>query len=119
MSIQMRYGAGKDSAAGMLELVWENSAPTSAFAAQTVSLDLSPYAAVAVEINLMGSATEQAVGIVMMGTAATIFGRPAAAATTYGRQAAVSTIGVVFSNGHNGSTYGQSYAIPRRIWGIR
>lgn len=119
MAIQMRYGASREAAAGVFELVWENSAPTSAFAAQTVNLDLSPYSAVAVEINLMGSATEQAVGIVMMGTAATIFGRPAAAATTYGRQAAVSATGVVFSNGHNGSTYGQSYAIPRRIFGIR
>jgi hypothetical protein len=36
-------------------LLWTNSAPTSAFAQQTIALDLTPYDAVVIECNTSGN----------------------------------------------------------------
>ena len=120
MAMQMQYGAGKKASTGnFFELIWENSSPTSSFSAQTVNLDLSPYMAIAIEINTTTSGSVQAIGLIMVGTSGVAFGRSGSSGTTYGRGAAVTSAGVTFANGYSGSTAGSGYAIPRRIWGIR
>lgn len=101
------------------ELLWTNASPTAAFAAQTLSLDLTEYSAVAIEINLNNTGNFQAVGIAFVGAANTIFGKAASSATLFGRYATVAADGITFNNGYSGSTAGESYAIPRRIYGIR
>lgn len=45
MAVSMKYGAG-DNAGGIprsIRLIWSNPSPTSSFAAQTISIDLSAY----------------------------------------------------------------------------
>ena len=110
-----------------MDLLWENASPTSAFAAQTISLNLADYDAILVRYN--GSGYQNVVanttrcdlffigggdGMLIIPTFTNIFGT---------RQLTVSTTGIVFSTGYHiaGSTNSANNyaAVPMKIYGIK
>ena len=101
--------------------LWTNPDPTSNFAAQTVSVDLSAWTWIAIRIipntNNDGDETQFA----MVGRSTIL------EASNYGsnqykymRKATVSTSGVQFSTGYRNTTgtSGTGYAIPQAIYGV-
>lgn len=109
----------------MVGALWENASPNVSFSAQTVSLDLSEYIAVAVVSHRSSTsynAYQYTTDIIFKGTTGML--RPAGYACTY-RAAAVSDAGVAFTAGQYTSTYNgapatdNTVAIPVYIYGIR
>lgn len=102
-------------------LLWENSSPTTAFKAQTISLDLSNYSAVEIEYRESTTINIFAVFKIMKGTK----GRGITQLNyRHIRNTAVEDTGVIFEEGRQGSagdsvsTHNES-CIPTRIWGIK
>lgn len=105
--------------------LWSNASPGSAFAAQTIRLDLSKYSAVAVFIaEETGNNTSGALFFCRIGDGTTSRALLAYNARQYRSFYAYSN-GVTFNGGYNsGSVTGSlsannSYAIPRYIFGIK
>lgn len=133
MPIAMQYGSsgtvsrnisgGGTSGGGGIQmaLLWTNPSPTSAFSAQTVSLDLSGYDAVLVECTLTNSATSAHItGILLVGYAGNITGEGAGTNNyIYVRNADVQATGLTFGTGYRSGTASTSYCIPFRIYGIK
>ena len=102
------------------DLLWTNASPTSAFAAQTISLDLSGYDAVVVDVRaatdrdihcwfLTPKGQETAMGFYVP-TAASIFLRDATASQS----------GVAVGNGYWGVTnINNGCGLPYQIYGIK
>ena len=117
-----------------IELLWTNPNPTSAFAAQTVSLDLSNYKSVCIEYvqNSTSSAKCYPKAFYAVGDTVSV---PASNATqqayiggAYGRSGAsystarvlsITTTGIVFGTGYAQTGAGSGYGVPQRIWGIK
>lgn len=106
------------------KLLWTNPNPTSSFAAQTVSLDLSDYDEVEVDIATYGTyastTTESFKFKVGVG------GLPSGAANTIAwRYITPTTTGVEFGTGYETRTYGangtqdNTKMVPQRIYGIK
>ena len=117
------------------ELVWTNSAPTSNFTAQTVSLDLSGYAFIRIQARCTASATRSNYFDIPIGGSPhtsghylEMFNTTATSTSTgslYGtrRKVTATTTGVTFSTGYykptnntNAPTSDASRIIPVRIW---
>ena len=106
--------------------LWENANPSSDFAAQTISLDLTGYDFVAIEHHLTLSATYDSDGlfisIIAVGTNGIL---QEANYQIAWRMAIVSTNGIQFLNGRVVYTLNQTVYInnehvkPTRIWGIK
>lgn len=121
-----KSGGGSDEAPTLL---WTNPDPTSAFSAQTVALDLSPYKSVCVEYRASTTSTNFSFAFYSVGDVVTIdeIIRPIKCAgygSTSGvlgisRSLSVTTSGIDFGTGYQGSNSGSSKAIPHRIWGIK
>ena len=113
-------------------LLWENSAPGSAFAAQTIDMDLSDYKWVKIEVVPHAGRTTQVTtnefqcpgaGDVFAPTTRTDMGGNG---WWHGsRTVSITTTGITFGSGgyrYSNATSvgsGDSYAIPLRIWGIK
>jgi hypothetical protein len=105
-------------------LLWTNSAPASAFAAQTVGLDLTGYAAVrvlAIDHTDNGDISCDITVPLALGKGNLCGVRPAL--YPFYRQFTVNTAGVTFATGYVGN-YGSpmasaQYAVPYRIYGVR
>lgn len=99
------------------KLLWTNPSPTSAFAAQTVSLDLSDYDAVEIEtlLSVGGMTTTRTTDVGQMGEV----GGLGSAGATYCRMATVATSGITFTEGKTNGTTNNANAIPLRIYGIK
>lgn len=107
-------------------LLWTNASPTSAFAAQTISLDLSRYDAV--EIEVIASRTSGKMGVCRL-----FFGAPVSQglivlgddATKHARDVTLYSDGITFQNGYyqymasgSAKTNDGGQAMPYKIYGI-
>lgn len=114
-------GIGESS---QLELIWTNSAPTSAFTQQTVALDLTPYDAVVIECNTSSNtATGRTMQFGLIGSSVRLM---AEIYQIHRRLATIASDGITFGNNYylptyaNGSeTEANTYLIPTRIYGLR
>lgn len=106
-------------------LLWTNASPTSAYGAQTVSLDLSGYQMVAIVLNRgTGDATKNTTLVFVGSASKCIVYQEANGLYPASRNATVSTTGVAFSMGfENGNSTAagtsNSVGIPYQIFGIR
>lgn len=102
-------------------LLWTNSAPTSAFAAQTISLDLSAYEEVCIEYANGTTLDIYYQDYCRVGVSARL--TYLAGSNTFSishRQANVGSSGVQFLGGIQGGSSGNnSICIPTRIYGIK
>ena len=117
-------------------LLWTNSAPTSNFAPQTISLDLSVYKSVAIMYKGVTSGTTTSIAFYSVGDNITIppdsgsqAGYPTVICAGYGkaksmvsmgRDVNITNAGVIFGSGYVSSNVaGNNYSIPLYIWGIK
>lgn len=113
-------------------LLWENSAPGSAFAAQTIKMDLSDYNWVKIETKTHTGTSQEigtndfkcpGVGNTFVQTIRTNTG--GSGWWHASREVTISKTGVTFGTGGfrysvaNNQSAGDGYAIPLRIWGIK
>lgn len=129
MAIAMRYGtpgessggAGGSSGGGVtISKLWTNPSPTSNFAAQTVSLDLSSYDAVIVVVAHSITGSEKNPCWLMKGDYnGNAFTAYHTGSYIYARPANVSDTGIVFGQGARGGTTNNQYAIPVEIYGVK
>lgn len=103
------------------ELLWTNPNPTSDFAAQTLSLDISTYSAVKISFKDAKHANAGVVVECMTGGNALSIqnsGVDNGSRWRYFSPKADGT-GITFSTGYLGATPNDSYGIPYQIWGIK
>lgn len=99
--------------------LWENASPSSTFAAQTLSLDLSGYDAVMIFFhNASDSTIYLSTGMIPIGYKTTLAYTTTSGAI-YSRPATASSTGIVFEAGQTGTTSGAKYCVPVRIYGIK
>ncbi|MBR2697524.1 MAG: hypothetical protein IKE76_02955 [Clostridia bacterium] len=124
MPIAMQYGAsGRGNAGGLtMDLLWENSAPSSNFAAQNVSVNLSAYKMFGIvmwystttqdETPMNMYTVDEAPKYLMISGSNN---RGGARVVTYdGTNGALSFADATYNSGTN-----NAYLIPLRIYGIR
>lgn len=109
------------------DLLWTNASPSSSFAGQTVSLDLSDYKFVAIRFFEAGSAYG-GMDIASKGTRS-VFSRASVSGElvtmrTYGRYFNATDAGVVFYEAYRTDSTGSaiqdnSMAVPYQIYGVR
>lgn len=126
-----------------IDLLWTNASPSTAFTAQTVSLNLSKYEQIIIQgagtttyaqryADGTTTALPSAVCIVFyanmnVSQVWTPFGCSAGGngATTWGRQVTTSSTGITFGAGQrfqgasSTPSTDNTYAIPMRIWGVK
>lgn len=105
-------------------LLWTNTSPSSIFAAQTISLDLSNYAGVLVESNSNISSADYGTRIYCKIGETKMLGRGTnATASLYkggsSRAVTVSANGVTFADCWMASTLGNDDNIPVKIYGVK
>lgn len=105
-----------------MDLLWTNPSPTSAFASQTVSLDLSDYDYVYIVVRVTTGEAHYGSFFIKTGSTEELL----CVATTYlrKRNATVSQSGITFDGGYNQASVSSweantSSAIPLRIYGIK
>ena len=99
--------------------LWENASPSSTFAAQTLSLDLSGYDAVMIFFhNASDSTIYLSTGMIPIGYKTTLAYTTTSGAI-YSRPATASSTGIVFEAGQTGTTSGAKYCVPVHIYGIK
>lgn len=118
---------GKIKNSGM-NLLWENQNKTSAFAAQTISLDLTPYKAVMITFvanaPAAGGTTLLSKGTLILPVGQfgwfTTYLKYGTSFFNYERMVTVNSNGVVFDSGYAaaGSDQNNNYAVPIFIHGI-
>lgn len=116
------YPIGYAQGGMKMDLLWTNPSPTTAFATQTVSLDLTDYNYVYIIAKATTGEAYYSSFIVKVGGAEQLI----CVATTYlrKRNASVTASGVTFDGGYNQSSVSTwegntSSAIPYQIYGIR
>lgn len=108
-------------------LLWTNASPTSAFAAQTISIDLSGYDMIAVKYGGNGYQNETAgndVRLAFVPSTESVWLQSIARSMIYGTRAIqVSATGVVVEKGsyvNTSSATDNNYcAVPKAIYGIK
>lgn len=115
-------------------LLWTNDSPTTAFAAQTVSLDLSPYKTIGIQYRSAISASGQTTFAFYpmdanIQISSTLSGYPDVISAGYGqttsmkstaRNLTISSTGIVFGSGYSAdSGSSNNYGIPVKIYGIK
>lgn len=116
-------GSGGDIDPSDLEpvLLWTNSSPTSSFAAQTISLNLSDYAGIIIELNDAINVQEiYSRGYIKVGDSNT----NVACGIKHGNSDLVRIVtatssGVTISDAYNNGSAANGYAIPARIYGVK
>lgn len=117
-------GGGGGGSSNIIDSLWTNSSPTTAFTAKTVSLSLSPYAFVFIKIREATTLAKYSWHIVAVGDSNTF--------TTYAdyfiraRSVSASTSGVTFGSGlyypryaEDSPSTGDAQCVPVEIWGLR
>ena len=101
--------------------IWENSSPSSNYAAQTEAMDLSGYTWVAIIATISTSGTAETTHLVRVGSSV-ILSVPNLGSTQYfyKREASVASNGITFGTGYrnNTSTSGTNYCIPIAVYGV-
>ena len=103
-------------------LLWTNPNPTSAFAAQTISLDLSKYDAVAIDLTMYtaGSNVHNQTFLGSVGSSMILSGiLYSTAPTDLMRIGDVTASGVIFNNGRAYGAVNNGAVIPYKIYGIK
>lgn len=119
LNLKIPRGNAGVSGGIQIESVWDNPAPTSNFAAQTVEVDLTDYDAVLIKSRNTTSG-EFSNNLCMKDEATTLFGANAASTEyRYKRVATVNDSGVAFGNGFRGTASSAGYLIPQKIFGVR
>lgn len=115
-------GEGGGTSNNMVTL-WTNPNPTSAFAQQTISLDLSDYDAILIECNTAGSGTGTTTQLGFVGTTVRLM---AEIYQIHRRLATINSDGITFGNNYylptyaNGNeTVSNGYLIPTKIIGLK
>lgn len=106
----------------VLDLLWTNSAPTSSFSAQTVSVDLTEYALVIIEFRIDNSSNNNTFSNVCASYTkytANIGGQPTSSQAQIWRAYTVSGSGIAFDVGGAGGSTNNQYCIPLYIYGVR
>lgn len=131
MPIAMRYGSNDYTRSGgasgggggiTMSLLWTNPSPTSNFAAQTVSINLSEFQALKIKFITSPTGTMRAVQDVLVdGETYNCYLHNATTGTQYSyiRQVIATSTGVEFSTGYREQTAGAGYMIPLEIYGIK
>lgn len=106
-----------------LVLLWTNSSPTSSFAAQDVSVDLSPYDWYVIETKWSSSSglvlpltmfeVDETRHMVWMGNNST--NRTGGRAFTY----SIANQAITFEGGYYNASASNAYAIPLNIYGVK
>ena len=109
-----------------IKKLWENASPSSNFAGQTISLDLSDYQHIGVVGALSATSLSKNVFISFVGEAGIInfaYGAGNSGAASYYRTFNASVSGIQFNNGYfartSADTDNNSAAIPCIIYGIK
>lgn len=111
-----------------LVLLWTNPSPSSAFAPQTIELDLSNYEWVVISVFVASSALNLPIVYHWGRVGDSIDMQPAVYNSTFrGRSATTSTTGVAFSAGRYYNSYNDGnngsveniQCIPHQIFGLR
>lgn len=113
-------GGGGGGGGAWTEL-WTNPNPTSNFAAQTVSLDLSGWSFIAIVTSFSASHDYQTTHLVRVGDTSPLdTGNLFTTMYTAKRSASVSSNGVTFSTGYRNTTEttGTNYCIPLAVYGV-
>ena len=112
-------GTAIENSKGGMTLLWKNASPTSNFATQTISLDLSEYQLVAIEYRFKTDIANMQVIIGKVG--ATVILDVISSGGYVGIRAAItSETGVKFNNAHyNGNDNVTGYIVPTAIYGIK
>jgi len=100
-----------------MDLLWTNPAPTSNFAAQTVSLDLSEYDLLLIAISYGLSMDSLSYNIMPIGQTANLNVIKLEAQAS--RFVTATTSGVTFQGGYVNNTASTSAGIPCYIYGIK
>lgn len=102
-----------------INLLWTNPNPESAFAAQTVALDLSGYDAVLIDANSGTDRNGGKIFFCFVGRAVAMDVWMPSVASKYNRMATVATTGVTFGQGYFGTNVNNICIIPLTIYGVR
>ena len=103
-------------------LLWENSAPTATFAAQTVPLDLTDYAGVIIEFNQSNASTTLYSRTYVKRSDTFNIAGNYGAASTFARNVSINDNEVTISNAYpagSNSTPDNNILIPYRIYGVK
>lgn len=124
MAVAMKYGGGNGgrNTGVTMTLLWTNPDPTSSFAAQTVSADLSGYSFYGI-VPIFSTATPNIIPMQVFpcddsqNHVMTVTAR--SNNNNGGRQITFSTSGLTFGAGTYSGSSNNSYAIPYKIYGIK
>lgn len=121
-----------DVGATSMTLLWENASPTSNFASQTISMDLSEYDAIMLLTRRSRTVYDIGFGISVLGHRGfaqnlALYTDVSAGAFICGREFTPSASGILISGGvykfsnlaMSGCNFDDAYAIPYRIYGIK
>ena len=102
------------------ELLWENASPSSAFSAQTISLDLSQYKWILVSLRHWVDNTARTIWIVENNNTIHVCTAPSHTfSANPARNITANDTGVTFSAGYNTQNATEMGAIPVTIYGIK
>ena len=125
--IAVQFGSGNAAgrAVGLrMDLLWENDAPGSSFAAQTVTVDLSGYAQVMIVPIFSNSNQNPSPPVVAPVDDGTVLGLVVGSGTNNNVGSRTATIdlsapGITFAGGRYGGNNNNAYCVPMWIYGIR
>ena len=115
------HPATKQYVDGQKVLLWTNASPSSSFASQTVSVNLSSYSLVLIEFRMVASEDVRVSSVTEKGTSGRAFTMHNDRKT---RTYAVTTSGIAFNDGYSGGlnatcSVDNSAMTPYRIYGIK
>lgn len=100
-------------------LLWTNASPTSAFAAQTVTV-ASGYSAYLIELWHMTTGANYSVFFVAVGAKKSYHATTSGLTGSCNREITPNASSIVFGKGYNSSGNAvNNVAIPTRIWGVK
>ena len=101
-----------------MELLWENASPTSSFAAQTISLDLSVYDLVMLEFT--ASTTWYIRQVFISNIGGNFYYRVVdGAGKVYNRTCVINRNGIQFEVGQEGTSRNNDLCLPTKIYGVK
>lgn len=112
----MDMANGKIRTGMIIDLLWTNPNPTSAFAAQTVALDLSGYDAVIIRVDQERCKTYVCFVGYQYDFATVPSGYTPA---SFGRLATISSSGITFGSGYYNTGINDTVIVPAQIYGVR
>lgn len=115
------YPVGYAQGGMKMDLLWTNPSPTSDFATQAVSLDLTDYQFLIIDCVWSTQHTSYSTFFLCKQgeTASVLLSNPTNTGVLGTRYVTVSTTGVVISDAKNGTTTSNNVVIPKKIYGIK